>query len=134
MTPERYKGTMINLQCRWWIYPACNNKATHLILMCCNQGHIREKLLCDPHISTTKANITQNTLYCDCGKPIQKSMVKHPIEDHWNLSGPLSDTEPITTTYGPAEHRDTVQKIRQVPFDQLQKYMTPQATPYKPTP
>jgi len=105
--------------------------------MCCPEGHIREKLLCEPHINQTKdPYITRKMLYCDCGKPIERTMIKHPIEDHWNLTETLLDTNIITTTFGePQNQQQTIQKIKQVPYDQLQKYLGPPPTkPYKPIP
>lgn len=85
--------------CSWWIN-RCPLEANHLTLIGCEQGHIKERLLCDQHNEDAITYIGETMLVCECNLNLTHYMTKTPIEDHWDLSGALNNTEAIITTFG----------------------------------
>lgn len=89
----------ITLECKWWNHN-CNQPATYLILASCQQGHIREKLLCIYHALEFTKHIDSTDCFCpQCPDMITNWMAKTPIQPEWDLTGTLLDQLPILITF-----------------------------------
>lgn len=87
--------------CSWWLTPKCRLNSSHLMLISCQQGHIRERLLCTQHQAAAVDCINGTMLYCDtCNDPLTHHMSKTPLEDHWDLETAKQDIEALITTFG----------------------------------
>lgn len=99
-----------NIPCRWWKTPICSQTTTHLIIMICWEGHLRERLLCENHTKETTINIDNHNYLCpehNCGQNLARYMTTNPIYDHYNLHSATQDTKPIHTTNDPEGHNNT---------------------------
>lgn len=120
-----------DIPCRWWLTPVCPDNATHLIIIICGEGHLRERLLCQAHIDITHLGITCNLWLCpekNCDQTLARHMTVTPIETHWHLAGAVNDTQPIPNINDPDSKLPYI--VHANHFKRILPVMPPQCNPW----